>query len=54
MITMQAVPMYGPPSSSCHFGTGIFARLTSAPEYTCSKMGPVFTVTGGIAFASVR
>jgi hypothetical protein len=54
MITMQAVPMYGPPSSSCHFGTGILPRLTSAPEYTCSRIGPLFTATGGIDFASVR
>src|SRR5438874_764076 len=42
------VPMYRPPSSSCHFGAGKIVMSTSAPRLTFSKIGPSFTSTDGI------
>ncbi|SLJ81109.1 Uncharacterised protein [Mycobacteroides abscessus subsp. abscessus] len=48
MITMQAVPIYRPPSPSCQRGAGKAVRSTSSPSTTFSSTAPVATSTGWI------
>src|SRR5579875_867120 len=54
VTTKLPVPMYLPPSFSCHLGTGNEKRSTSSPSALHSKMGDSCTILGATGFITRR